>query len=463
MLRSALVLMILFPVLISAQDDRAGRWQGTLTVQGLNIDILFHLTIGDAGWECTMDVPLQGLKDFAATGVSVSGDSLEVNFGTIPAAYQGLFATDNQTIKGNWLQNGQVFPLNLERTEAGLTDSRPQEPRPPFPYQSVDITFPSYADTTVVLAGTLTYPDGVESAPGVVLVSGSGPQDRNEEIMGHKPFLVLADYLTRRGIAVLRYDDRGVGASGGQRNTSTVADFAEDAHGALHYLRTQDLIQCRSAGVIGHSEGGMVASILGAQKVVDFIVTMAGPGTPIDELLVDQTLFMDKVAGHPDEAIKMDTSYAHNLYDLVKEAGEGELDLPVLRAMIEDYYHLSEFIRQQFPSLDQFTESQIQLVSSPWFRHFVRFVPQDYFRQVTCPVLALNGSLDFQVPAEKNLRAIEQALIEGPCVDFEIRQFPGLNHLFQPAQTGHLDEYARIPITIAPQVLETIADWILKR
>ena len=462
MKQTIILLLGMLPLLGYAQPDPT-LWKGTLRAQGMNIDILFQLTEGPDGWSCTMDVPLQGLDDFPASSVEAAGDSLRVEFSMIPAHYRGVFSRDGQAITGNWYQGGQAFPLNMQRTEQPITSSRPQEPRPPFPYESIEVTFPSHTDSTVVLAGTFTYPKQATAGYGVVLVSGSGPQDRNEELMGHKPFLVLSDYLTRHGIAVLRYDDRGVGASTGSRRTATVEDFAEDALGGLRYLARQEFITCEKIGVIGHSEGGMVAAILGARDATDFIVMMAGPGTELDELLIDQVLFMDQQAGFGKKAIEQDTAYAWALYRLVRESAGGDLDTNAMRALVEDYYRSSSNIRQQFPSLEAFMASQVGQVSSPWFRHFINFVPQDHLSKIKCPVLALNGGKDFQVPAEKNLRAIETALIQGPCVDFEIRQFPGLNHLFQPAETGHMDEYARIPVTIDQRVLETITIWILGR
>ena len=358
-------------------------------------------------------------------------------------------------VEGTWSQRGNSLPLTLKKTDlqkVAAAAPRPQEPKKPYPYRSEDVVYQNKSAPGVELAATLTLPQGKGPFPAVVLITGSGPQDRDEALLGHRPFLVLSDYLTRHGIAVLRADDRGVGKSTGNFSTATTADFATDTEAGIVYLKTRSEINQNKIGLIGHSEGGVIAPMIAARNHdVAFIVMMAGTGVPGDAVLAEQTkliLLADGAA--PAEAEKQ------------KEA---ELEITALVKQENNPAALEKQIREKLSG--QFTEAQLSAsamqMNSPWMRYFITYDPALALSKVACPVLALNGEKDLQVPPKQNLPAIRKALEAGGNKHFEIVELPGLNHLFQTANTGSPNEYARIDETIAPVALETMANWILKQ
>jgi pimeloyl-ACP methyl ester carboxylesterase len=286
---------------LAAQDGWADDWSGTLAAGGAQLRLVLHLApggTGASGLAATLDSPDQGAFGIPATDVATAGDSLTVTFANIGGGYVGARNAAGDTLSGTWSQGGQAFPLVLTRGP-GEQVNRPQEPEPPFPYVSEDVTFAS-SDGRVVLAGTLTLPDGAGPHPAAVLVSGSGPQNRDEEVFGHRPFLVLADYLARRGVAVLRYDDRGFGESTGDFTTATSENFARDAEAGLRYLLTRNEINPAALGIIGHSEGGLVAQVVASRSSnVAWIVMLAGPGVRGDSLLVMQADAINRAAEVP--------------------------------------------------------------------------------------------------------------------------------------------------------------------
>jgi pimeloyl-ACP methyl ester carboxylesterase len=302
----------------------------------------------------------------------------------------------------------------------------------------------------VTLAATLTVPQGKGPFPAVVLITGSGPQDRDESLLGHKPFLVLSDYLTRHGIAVLRADDRGTAKSTGDFSTGTTADFATDTEAGIIYLRTRPEIDPHKIGLIGHSEGGVIAPMIAARnKDVAFIVMMAGTGVPGDAVLVAQGEAIQIAGGmSPDEAAKKAAKEKEILTLVETEKDEAVLEKEMKEKMAGD-----------IPENQM--GAQIKQVTSPWFRYFLTYDPAIALRKVTCPVLAMNGSLDKQVLPDQNLPAIRKALADNPRA--EVDELPGLNHLFQTAKTGSPSEYAQIDETISPVALDKMASWILKQ
>jgi len=356
---------------------------------------------------------------------------------------------------GSFTQGGGTFPFTLTR-EKTAGPNRPQEPQPPFPYMEEEVEF-SHDDIT--LAGTLTLPKGDGPFPAVVLVSGSGPQDRNEEIFQHKPFLVIADHLTRAGIGVLRYDDRGVGKSTGVFGLSTSVDFKEDAMAGVRFLRAHDRIDSKRIGMIGHSEGGLIAPMAAAESDdLAFIVLLAGPGVSGKEVLVHQVGLLSKAGGIGAEYVVKIQDEQRKVIDLVlADAPEKEI-----RAQVKKFIE-AQLGGEGATASDSAVDQTVVQFQSPWFKYFLGYDPRPALRKLKIPVLALNGEKDLQVDPAQNLPEIEKALKEGGNPDFTTLEFPSLNHLFQKASTGSIVEYYSLEETIHPPVLDTMQNWILER
>lgn len=296
------------------------------------------------------------------------------------------------------------------------------------------------------------------------MISGSGPQDRNETIFGHKPFLVIADYLTRRGIAVLRVDDRGVGGSTGNFAEATTKDFASDALAEVEYLKTRKEINPRKIGLIGHSEGGLIAPMVAVVSPdIAFIVLMAAPGLTGEQILYKQSALIVKVNGATEKEISRELNLMKKLYSVVKRVKDNTAAAKELRQIYEGYYESpAGKKKKESNNYTQIINRQIKALTSPWFRYFLTYNPVPALEKIKCPVLAIDGEKDLQVPPEEDLQIIKKALEKGGNKNFEIKEFPNLNHLFQPAKTGSPLEYSKIEETISPLVLKTISNWILK-
>ncbi|WP_263834829.1 alpha/beta hydrolase family protein [Salinibacter sp.] len=416
----------------AAQEAVVGAWSGPLKVGGTELRIVFHIEPGEDGLTATMDSPDQGATGIPVSDVAVVGDSVTLAVDRIGGVYTGALADGDTKIDGQWTQGGQSFPLTLTPTAEADTGPppRPQHPEPPYPYAADSVTFRNEA-AGLGLAGTLTRPEGEGPHPAVVLVSGSGPQDRNSEVFNHKLFHVLADHLTRQGIAVLRYDERGVGASEGRFDGATSEEFATDVAAAVRFLRSRPGVDADATGLVGMSEGGLVAPMVHTRfEPVDFLVLMAGPSVPGHEILVEQSARIAAAQGAPSGAV-----------DSIRA---------VQRRTLEGV--ATDRVR-----------SQIEQATDPWFRFFVGYDPAPTLRQVDVPVLALYGSKDLQVPAGQNVGPMRAALQASPSDDATVRVLDGLNHLFQPAETGLPSEYAQIDTTMAPTALETISAWIRAR
>jgi pimeloyl-ACP methyl ester carboxylesterase len=441
----------------------AGDWSGALEV-GQKLRLVIHLVNTAGAWSGTMDSPDQGANGIPFSAVTVDGTKLHIEVKSIGGGYDGTLGADGKTITGTWTQSGMNLPLNLGRgTDTVPGPNRPQEPKPPFPYRSDDVTLPGPGGIT--LAGTFTAPNGNGPFPTVLLITGSGPQDRNEALMGHKPFLVLSDYLTRQGIAVLRLDDRGVGKSTGRFATATTEDFAQDALAAVAYLKTRKEVDAKKIGLVGHSEGGVIAPIVASRsKDVAYIVMMAGVGVSPQDLLVKQASDIMRASGLPETAIQYNTAAQRRAFQIATSAADSTLMRQQLDAVADS---LIAQLTALDPSRTEMVTQQVRggmaLTMTPWYRYFLTLKPAETLRKVKQPVLAINGSLDLQVSAKDNLPVIEKALKDGGNKDVTATELPGLNHLFQTAKTGSPVEYAQIEETMSPVALKTIGDWIVAR
>ncbi len=447
----------------SAAEKLAGTWQGTLKVPGLELQIYFKITTDPGGnLSATMDVPIQSAKNVPIERVTFEKGILRLELSSIKGVFEGKVNDDFSEIQGSWTQSGLTFPLVLKPIEAVIPLVRPQDPKPPYTYDEEEVTFEN-SKAKIKLAGTLTTPRGNGPFVGVLLISGSGPQDRNEEVFGHRPFLVLADYLTRQGIAVLRVDDRGVGKSSGHFEKATSLDFAQDVHAGIAFLKGRKKIAAGKIGLAGHSEGALIAPMVAAESPdVAFIVLLAGTGIPGDRILLLQGELIARANGEKEEDIKSSLKDQKKMYEILKRENDPHKAEQEIRKVFEQVLaRMSDEEKRRKGITKELLETQVQALLSPWFRFFINYDPAPTLKRVRCPVLALIGEKDLQVPARVNLEAIKKALSQAGNKNFKVMELPGLNHLFQAAQTGSPSEYANIEETMSPKMLKITADWIL--
>lgn len=360
----------------------------------------------------------------------------------------------------------QLLFIFIFSTSLVAQNNRPQEPKEPFNYLVEDVEFINEAANNIKLAGTLTIPKAIKNPPVAILITGSGPQNRNEEIVNHKPFLVLADYLTNNGIAVLRYDDRGIGESEGDFESATSFDFATDVEAALNYLKSRKAFKKSKIGLIGHSEGGLIAPIVAStNEDVSFNILLAGTGVTGREVLESQAWEIGKKSGATDETLQFNKEITAKLYDVINKENDTEkIEAEAKKSLIA---YRAELIKEKNPYAVYISDAVINQVAgigkNKWMNTFIRTNPQDYLNKVTCPVLAINGSKDLQVLPKLNLNGIESALKKANNTDVTIKELEGLNHLFQTAETGLMTEYKTIEETFSPTALTLIKDWILER
>ncbi len=443
---------LFFSTYVSAQSIK-GAWKGELNLSGMTLPLIFHIDSTKLGFVSTMDSPSQGAKDIPTNTTVFLNNELLIQINKIQFVYKGKLVS-NDAINGEVTQFGKTFPINLQRqVKQDSVKLKPQNPVAPFPYDQEEISF-KHPTAGHTLAGTLCLPKVNPSGACVILITGSGPQNREEELMGHKPFLVLADYLTRQGIAVLRYDDRGVGKSTGDFSIATTEDFATDVEAAISYLNSRK--EVKSIGLIGHSEGGIIAPIVASRNpsLVKFIVLLAGTGLPGKDIILLQNQLISKVNGISDAQIKKSNSLNEKLYALVLNSQDSMAIRKEASKLVSEYSaaHVS----------DEDLDVLLAQINSPWFRYFLKLDPRTYLEKTSCHVLALNGSLDLQVPAKENLTQIKIALKKANNYHFKIVELKGLNHLFQKAKTGSPSEYATIEETFNPKVLQIIGKWILE-
>ncbi len=349
-------------------------------------------------------------------------------------------------------------------TESKALTKRPQEPALPYLYDEHEVSFTNTADG-VTLSGTLTLPRSQGPFPTVILLHGSAPLDRNHPICGHKTFLVLADYLTRQDIAVLRYDKRGAGRSAGNYDTSTIQDFAGDAIAGVEYLKTRKEIDSSKIGLIGCSEGGMTAPLAASKsKDIAFIVLMAGPGVNGEDLMDVQLPLLQRADGVDEETIAESRKLLKQMFATMKEHGDRELAAKRLREVLTKKLEaLPPSQRKTFEAYCGTIDDQIKMFNSVSFRYYLTYEPAHALKQVKIPVLALGGAHDLQVCSRQNLPIIEKVLSEAGHKDYTIMELPKLNHLLQTCQTGSVKEFAAIEETIAPSALHIMSSWILER
>lgn len=434
----------------------AGSWNGKLATPMSQLTLVVHIADSAGKYTATMDSPDQNARGIPVSKITFQDNTLYFEVGNGVITYDGTLVSDS--ISGTFKQSGMSFPLTLRKGSIeAKAHVRPQEPKPPFPYKSENIRFSNPEAGGIQLAGTLTLPEKGSAFPAVILISGSGPQDRNSTVMEHKIFLVIADYLTRHGIAVLRFDDRGTAESQGDFAAATTADFATDVQAAFEYLKDRKEIDTKKIGLIGHSEGGIVAPMVAAKnKEVAFMILLAGPGFTGKEIMAKQNAALARQSGSSPERIDQLVKGNREIYNLIINAKN---DATLKEQLIEKISALlPETMTPEQKS--EIAHVQAAQMSSPWMKYFLANDPTDYLKKIKIPVLALNGSHDIQVPAEENIAAIKNALQTAGNKKVTTHIFPGLNHLFQHARTGMPDEYIQIEETFAPEVLKFMAEWM---
>lgn len=456
-MRWAWLLLTTMGLALAADDIAAGWWQGQLAKELGGFRLAVHLSRADGGaWTGTLDSPDQGLAGVPLSEVSVVDGTLRCAIRGAQTSFEGKLAADGQTIVGTLTARGTPLPLTFARATGTFVVNRPQEPRPPFPYDIREAQVANADAAGVSLAGTLTVPAGAGPWPAVVLVSGSGPNNRDEEVFGHRPFAVLADHLSRNGVAVLRYDKRGIGGSKGDYAGATTADFASDAGACLRWLRQQPGIAGDRVGLLGHSEGGLVVPVVAnrAPGEAAFVVLLGGPAVTGADILTRQTILLSRTQGVDDTALAA-IEKAHRA--LVKRAAEGasaEELRPLVKALMA---------AQGSPADDKTADAVAGGLLSPWMKGFLTYDPAPALRGLKVPVLALTGELDLQVEPGQNLPVMVAAFEAGGVRDYTVSKVGGVNHLLQPARTGGVDEYAKVEMTTEPRVLAQISAWILSR
>lgn len=448
-------------------------WEGEIDAMGQILGFVVHVTRDENGsaTSATLDIPMQGVSGVALRDLVMDGESFKFTF-AFPGAPAAMFdlkldAIDKGRAVGTMSQGMATLPTTARKLEPGQAPkgpSRPQNPVPPFEYASIEVTFPGGAEG-VEMAGTLTFPAQGGPHPAVVLVSGSGPQDRDETLLGHKPFLVLSDALTKAGIAVLRYDDRGVGLSTGDFGAGTTDDFARDAANAVAFLRTRKEVDPKRIGIIGHSEGGLIAPIIANECGAAFLVLLAGPGTDGKTVLGDQMRAIATANGRPEDNVNQQVKVQQEMLTKVMENAPPEEIAPLMKRLIAVQSGKPEAEGEELEKVapGAMVDQAVKGLLSPWMRRFLQIDPVPHLEKVTVPVLALIGLNDTQVIASINLPKIEAALEKAGNKDVTCLGIKGVNHLFQTSASGSPAEYATISETISPAVLKKVTQWVRQR
>ena len=447
-------------------NNFAGTWEGTLKV-GIDLLIVFHIKEDSNGnLISTADCPDQSAFGMACDSTTVTENELTIIMKTLKATFTGKLVNDS-LIEGTFTQ-GAELPLALKKVDKPSERKRPQTPKSPFPYKSEDVVYDT-KDKSLQLGATITIPEGKGPFPAAVLITGSGPQNRDEDIMGHKPFAVIADYLTRKGFIVLRADDRGVGKSTGDFGNATSADFANDASSGIDYLLTRAEVNKKKIGLIGHSEGGMIAPIIASQrKDIDFIILLAGPGVKIINLMSEQNAAVLRSANISKEAIEAYLPLYKKMISQIVNALDTATAYKTADVLLQKWIAQSnEKLITELGMNDRKAQQTMlstlsKQLSTPWFKYFLAFDPQPYLQKLECKVLAINGSKDIQVIALQNLPGIEVSLKKSKSKVYQIKELPGLNHLFQTCNKCTLQEYSELEETFSPVALQLMGNWMIK-
>ena len=458
-----LIIYILLLTLTTYGQDITGQWHGVLKVQGIQLRVVFNINSIDNNFVSTMDSPDQNAKGIPVTTTSFESPTLKLTISNLGVEYKGILG-DNNIIVGTFKQAGQSFPMDLSKEKIKKKELiRPQEPQKPYQYYTEEVSFTNSIDS-ITLSGTLTLPSTTGKFPVVIMISGSGPQNRDEELLGHKPFLVIADHLTKKGIGVLRFDDRGIAKSTGDFKSATSTDFANDVLSAVTYLKTRNDIDYKNIGLVGHSEGGLIAPMVASEsKDIDFIVLLAGPGISGYDILLLQNELISKANGTDESKLQTELALLKGGLDIIIKGNNLNEIKSVLRDYLQKELNKNAELLPEGIKMKQFIEGTVNQLATSWFQFFLKYDPASSLVKVKCPVLALNGEKDLQVPSKVNLDAIEKYLKEGENNNFVVKELPNLNHLFQECSTGSPNEYGKIEQTFAPKALLEISNWILKQ
>ncbi|MBB4119151.1 hypothetical protein GGR32_001447 [Mesonia hippocampi] len=439
----------------------SGQWSGKINFQGAQLRLAFTFSQSEAGkLQATMSSPDQSVYDIPADSVYFVNDSLKIAVNQFGITYQAK-KTKPTKFNGVFEQAGFKLPLELNFDAIPTSKKeKPQTPKPPFSYQVENITFPNNKEN-FKLAGTLSLPKNKTNLPAVILISGSGKHNRNQEILGHKPFWVIADYLTKNGIAVLRFDDRGVAESEGNFDDATSKDFANDAEAAFNYLRNRKEINSKKIGLLGHSEGGIIAPIVALNNPdVAFMVLLAAPGLSGDEILLLQQELIGKANNINPKSLKKLIQTNQKLFEIVKTTDDKEFLNQKLTETLKTH---SDKLNVYNINENKFIDNSIKGLTTPWMKFFLSYNPAPTLQKINCPVFALNGEKDIQVPAKENLAAIKNAFAKNKQAKLTLKEYPQLNHLFQECNLCNLTEYGQLEQSISPIVLKDITQWILKQ
>ena len=441
-----IVILLLLAVQTSfAQVE--GYWQGKMNLGATELEVGFDIQAVENGYSATLDIPAQGAMGLPVDETVFQDNRLQMTLSALGASYSGILK--GSSIEGEFEQRGMKFPLNLEKSEKETQQARPQDPKPPFNYRVEEVSFVNEKEGNT-LTGTLTVPAGDGPFPAMVLVSGSGQQNRDEELMNHRPFWVIADYCARHGIAVLRYDDRGVGGSTGEVENATSMDFSYDAEAAFDFLCKQKNINALQVGILGHSEGGIINFMVSARRPeVAFLVSLAGPAVNGMEVLKEQQVAILRASGMTEEAVQFSGNANAQLFEIIEASNNREEAETLLRQLLKGWGYNEEL-----------TEQTIRELATPWMYYFMKYDPKEAIVKTNCPALLLNGSKDLQVLATQNLPAYERIIAEHGKTNLTLRELPDLNHLFQHCETGSPNEYFTIDETISPEVLEMIVEFV---
>ena len=441
-----IVILLLLAVQTSfAQVE--GYWQGKMNLGATELEVGFDIQAVENGYSATLDIPAQGAMGLPVDETVFQDNRLQMTLSALGASYSGILK--GSSIEGEFEQRGMKFPLNLEKSEKETQQARPQDPKPPFNYRVEEVSFVNEKEGNT-LTGTLTVPAGDGPFPAMVLVSGSGQQNRDEELMNHRPFWVIADYCARHGIAVLRYDDRGVGGSTGEVENATSMDFSYDAEAAFDFLCKQKNINALQVGILGHSEGGIINFMVSARRPeVAFLVSLAGPAVNGMEVLKEQQVAILRASGMTEEAVQFSGNANAQLFEIIEASNNREEAETLLRQLLKGWGYNEEL-----------TEQTIRELAAPWMYYFMKYDPKEAIVKTNCPALLLNGSKDLQVLATQNLPAYERIMAEHGKTNLTLRELPDLNHLFQHCETGSPNEYFTIDETISPEVLEMIVEFV---